>query len=462
MKQFLTDSVYYRKKSGFIFTNNILAWKIKKNKDEYSIVSNYLDKNIQRKIENEEIIAIVSPSNYRMLYDLKHLKTTKIYTPEFYESGRTFKLDNVKIVGEFNNYLKRSYLSYLNYSSLKNIGLNRIEQFVILLRIYLSSKMFLHDGLTLSSENTVIKSQKLKDKTVKITRLRFLNTVDLIQKELNVSFNEATKKILQMYVDLAISDPFYEDGFVIIKDLPKYSDVINLLKKILNKTIKYEIFSLTTVDTSTNIKSKHRVRRLLEDSSSFMDHYLSFQKEDYFEGKFLHKTDEISYGSIIKILKGLFPLKDTILTIKSLIKLSKINDDGRLLINKDIEKKIQLSENIDWIKDVTWEDIYKRDIADYNYILTQIKTKEDLFKCPICGSEYYNITPLRFFCRAQGCNFAFDRTTLCNVGIKTIEQAKMKEALENKKIFIRNNEGKNYLVYLRRNKDYFFLSLKEN
>lgn len=462
MYDFITDSVFLRKKKGFIFANSIFSWKIKKNKEDYEIVSHIHDIKLRSKLSNTELIAVVSPSNYKLLYDLKHLKVKKTYMPEFYENGKLVKFDNVYIVEQFNNFLKRGYLSFLNYGPLSKMGFNRIEQFIICLRILASENMILHDNVLLPQESYVHSSSFLKSKTVLLRRLRFSLVIGLLSKEMGLNFQQASKLLLQLYGELLISDPFHPEGFVVLRPSKEHSEILNLLKRLLNRKISYDVYILEVGDKDKKRTTKISIKKLSKGGDKIIDKYLLFQKEDYFEGKILNETGKPSLSHTMLSFLKFFPVKDTALTLKSLIKLEKIEEiDGSLRTSKLVKKRLSVKENMEWINVRTWEEIYKRDISDFNYFLNEIYSKKVIFKCPVCDEEDISSTPMRFFCTSSSCNFAFDRTTLNIVGVKSVDIDKMEEAFSNKAVFVKNSNGKNFISYLKNNKDYYFLSLKK-
>src|SRR5574344_951253 len=130
----ITDSLYHHSHNpDFFCSQELCKWTLISNKNDYNLVK----KEIRKMDFKDDVIAIVSPSNYKLLFDLKEFNVKRFYRPEFYEKRETFEVDYKKIDKLFENFLKRSYISYLNYEKLQNLGLNRIEQFVICLAFIL-------------------------------------------------------------------------------------------------------------------------------------------------------------------------------------------------------------------------------------------------------------------------------------------------------------------------------------
>ena len=463
MQVFLTDSIYYRDhQKGFIFANTIFSWKIKKKGEDFSVSSRIENTRLRNKLLNEKIVAVISPSNYKLLYDIRQLNISKIYTPESFEKGIPVKINRKEVDLNFNNFLKRGYLSYLNFTALQKMGFNRIEQFVITLRVFLSESMIVHDNLLFGKELYVESVKKSREKTVVIKKLRLPQTLNLIGEELGLDFQEATKLILQLYSEFAISDPFDPNGFVLLNENREYANIIELLKNVINKKISYDVFLITAREKDGTAKTRLSVRKLTSMPNPFLDAYLCFQKEDYFKGKALYATGKPRVVHNLFSFGKFFPIKDTILTIKSLIKLEKIEENkGGLIVLPKTKSRLSVKRNISWVSLKTWEDIYSRDVSEFAYFLSEMHGPTSNFRCPLCGEKEMLITPLRVFCKNQGCNFRFDRTTLNIVGVRVVSEDKMEEAFSNNVVFVKNKNGKNFISYLRNRDHYYFLSLKK-
>ena len=123
---------------------------------------------------------------------IKEFNVKRFYRPEFYERRETFEVDYRKIDKLFENFLKRSYISYLNYEKLQNLGLNRIEQFVICLAFILFKGYSNSDNLII--DNKVYKIEKIeKIRTVKIKNKQ-IDFLKCLENRIN-RFNKKNKKI---------------------------------------------------------------------------------------------------------------------------------------------------------------------------------------------------------------------------------------------------------------------------
>ena len=147
MKEYLTDSIYFKKNNTDFkfYPNEMFKWKISEGYDglEYS-KNGSLD-------SVSEITGLVSPSNYRLLHDILHIdNSASLYAPEYNKDKflSKYKVNKKEVFSEFDNYMKRSYISYLSYNSLKNIGLKRVEQFIILLASISYSNTKAYDNLS--------------------------------------------------------------------------------------------------------------------------------------------------------------------------------------------------------------------------------------------------------------------------------------------------------------------------
>ena len=98
---------------------------------------------------NDTIIAIIAPSNYKLIYDLIFTKKNfgkelKFYSWDSWNSRTTIPLlsNSELIEKEFDNYLKRGYLSLKLFHELAFYNFTRIEQFLIVLKIaFLNSQI---------------------------------------------------------------------------------------------------------------------------------------------------------------------------------------------------------------------------------------------------------------------------------------------------------------------------------
>lgn len=459
MINILTDSLYhFMRNKDFICKQELFKWSLKADKNEYSLIKKDLDKTVSKKLMDSEVIAIISPSNYKLLYDIKELNVKKIYAPEFYEKKKTMKVDFKKIEIEFEKFLKRSYLSYLNYENLQNLGLNRVEQFIIIMNFALFNHYKNLDNMTLQ-EGTyeVIKIEKTKDIILSSKRISFIKCLRLMNAKYNMSFEEASKFLLQQYSHLKISDVFSEEGFIPLQKI-ELDGFNQALFDILKNEYKAEEFKLTL-----KIKNKTKVifiKKLIGENKNVSNYY-GLQENYYSEGNTLEFNQrKYNIELIYDVLKKILPLKDFLLTIKSMIKLEKLKEEnGFLFVDSELVTKLNINYNKDWISPLIWNSIYEHQDYDFFNILDEIESTQIEFECPVCKNKNYETTPTKFFCKSYDCGFSFYRNSLKHLNVKAINASKFKEAMIHKKIFIKNNDGKNYTAFLKNRKGFYFLSL---
>lgn len=460
MYTYITDSLYfYKKNKDFLYKNELYKWTLKYSNKELKLHKKIIDNKIDKKLE-EEIIGIVSPSNYKLLFELKELNLKKIYYPEIFEKRLNIKINYKDIDILFEKFLKRSYLSFLNYEKLQRLGLNRVEQYIILLNIVGFSGYKNIDNILLN-KNYKIKDIKTEEIIVKPSgKISTLKAIRMISLKYNYSFDEASKLLFQLYGKLNISDPFQEEGFVLLKKIEEHNDLNILFLNILKNEFKIKK-QILLLEDEKGINKEIIINHLI-DFNKDLNNYFGFQEEEYFLEKYLIPNQELfNIEFIYENLKEIIPLRDFILTIKSLIKLDKVKiiKNYLYMLNEDI-KPLKIKHNYEWISKKKWKEIYELKTFSFNNILEEINIDSIDYSCPCCGYNDYIISPMRFFCKNRNCKFVFDRLTLKIVEVKPILEEKMKESLIHKKVFVRNKYGKNFVVYLRNKDNYFYLSLK--
>ena len=241
MKEYITDSIFIKNKNKDFkfFPLEIFKWKISEKNDELEYQKS------GKFPENSQITALVSPSNYRLIYDILLIdKNFSLYEPEYNKDNFYIKkeINKNKIISEFNKYMKRSYLSYLNYSTLKNIGLKRVEQFMIILSAISFKNMFVHDNAFFKSEfivkKIILDKNQVYKKDNKLDLIRFIY---VIHRKLNYTFLEVFSYILKLYSTLKCSDPFSDEGIVFFED---DNELYNIYKEIKEEEVYYNIVFL--------------------------------------------------------------------------------------------------------------------------------------------------------------------------------------------------------------------------
>jgi len=458
MKEFLTDSIYFKKKHKdfLFFANDIFIWRVDNKDNEF-----FFNKSIKKNIDfAEKISAVVSPSNYRLINDVLILDdNAKFYYPsknkDIFLKKNRFNVDKKAIKLEFERYMKRGYISYLSYSSLKNIGLKRIEQFVILLSSVSFEKDLMYDNIKIS-KNEIIKKviSDTEDKFFLNKKVKLLNFIYVVHNELNYEFIDIFSHILKLYSELKCTDPFDTNGVVFFED---DNPLYDIYKKISNKKVFYRkkiiyIDNNKIVVNTTNEKSK------------ILINYYFLQKEDYFEGKILESKKAFpSIINLIKYVNKIIPFKDVLLTLQLLERMNKISIfDMRISINSSIRKRLEIRNNKKWAELKTWSDIYKNLDYIYNDIIDPIYTEKIQFECPLCGNNVYSITPQQMFCSKMECNFAMYRTNLKSFGVKKISLDNMIDGLKNKSVLLEKDDGGQLPVFLKKNSDFYSFWINED
>lgn len=458
MISFITDSIYIKNKyRDFTFLSQAFIWKVKTHKNEAHIE--------KRNIHNLDIdyltyTGVVSPSNYRLQYELLTLnKETRFYAPEDFLERKPYWVDFKKVEKEFDNYLKRSFISYLNYDYLKNIGVKRIEQFIILLSTIASQNMKSIDNLSVPNNSVVESITKIKEDRIEINGIKLLNFINLLNKTFKYSFEDLSKAIIKEYSRLSITDPFVENGFYFIND--KNHDMYDIGKSLELISVDIDVYKCVIKDE----KEKKRtilIRKPKADISEHLYDYLYLQKEDYFPGKILRSNKEPDNILLVEqAINGLFPLKDFILTLKLLIKLKKIeNKNMNISVSNEVIEQLKPKANSAWVKKDIWNEIYSSESFNFSSIINPVDTKHSSFKCPVCGNENYKITPLKLFCGNIHCGFKFIRNNLKKFEINRISVENIIEGLNNGSILLRSEKNKNYSAFVENKGNTFYFLLK--
>jgi hypothetical protein len=443
---FITDSFKVKRERGdYILTNSIFNWQIKEENEEINLINKE-----RLKIYGENLRGIVSPSNYRLIYDILYIdKKAKFIKPENFDKNINYDVDLKKIFSEFEKFLKRSYLSFLSFEVLKNLGLKRIEQAVILLLFASFQKInnTVYDNVSLkkSTELTIKKIEFIKTETIGSDYVSLDKFINIVMRETNFSFIEILSYLQKLNSELIISDLFSEEGFKFLKK--EESELYDIYMKIKGqrKVEKYRIYSKEHSFFIYKTKNK----------DLFSDYHL-LQTGEYLEGMFIKGiTKKDILLDISNYAKKIMPIKDFFLSLQLLIKMGKISNE--LVLCEEIEPKIKLSKNLNWISLKKWEEIYNNLDYNFNYIIEPLEFKNEEFICPLCGEEYFNLTPSFLYCGNNNCNFKFSRTNIINFGFKKLNFDHMVKALSEKSILLKNKNGKNYPLFLDNNYNYYYL-----
>ena len=411
----ITDSIaIHRKNRDFFFCKDLFFWHFKGSGENFGV-----QKKLRKQISfGEEIIGICTSSNYRLQYELKNIGCTKIYYPEFYEKRKLFKISPEV---EFDKYLKRSYLSLLNYDSLKHLGLNRIEQFLVCLTFLGVQKKF--------SDNIYLKGffEEIESKIVEYEYKKFkiINVLAFLESK-GMPFSDAFRFLLSQAGSMNISDPFLS-SFALLSKIEHGKELLSCLRG------KYK-------ETKCKIGDKYTVLKTF-DSPYHLEQLKEYKKGDWIE------PDEVRWAKRLElawdVLKDIMPLKDFLMTVDSLKEMGRL-DENLYYVGENLFPK----DNVNWISKKTWAQIYKEQSYSFNDIIDLIRVSKNSFECPLCGNNSFRSTPISFYCK---CGFSFKRKSF-NI---SISQDKMIEALKFKKLFLKTKTSSIKVELKNKGRSYF-------
>lgn len=458
MNSFITDSLFIKKQyPDFTFVSQAFIWKVKTFKNEIEVKKENI---YNLDTEFLSFTGIISQSNYRLQYELLDLnKETRFYSPENFEKRIPYGV-NFKVVEKaFSNYLKRGFISYLNYEHLKNIGLKRIEQFVLMLSTIATQNIKSIDNIQNSPVGTVVSYEKFKTEKINLTGIQLLKFITVLNKYFRFSFEELSKYLIKEYSKLTITDPFDENGFFFLKN--ENEEIFDIAKSLEFINLEIDIYKCSIKDEKGKIKVIY-IKKAKEDISEHLIDYLQLQKDDYFIGKFINPSKEVNSILLLEqTLKEIMPLKDFVLTLKLLLKLKKIIiNDLYLYVEESNIPILKPKSNASWINKNIWKEIYDSVSFNFSTIIDPVDITNKAFKCPLCGEEHYTISPLKIFCGNKKCGFKFLRKNLTNFGVDRVSIESIVESLNNEGIMIKNNKNKNLSAFIEQKGKTFYLSIK--
>jgi len=148
MTIYLTDNPIVKKNiPGSILLYQIYNWRViydKDNKDIdldiFKITNSFKRKQYKEAINHHNrIIGVVAKSNYKLLYEITSIKKKRkeIFFWENFPKRKKEAFDKKHLEFEFNKYLQRSYFSRVVYDKLAAFNMQRIEQFLIYIALYM-------------------------------------------------------------------------------------------------------------------------------------------------------------------------------------------------------------------------------------------------------------------------------------------------------------------------------------
>jgi hypothetical protein len=454
VKTFLTNSLYIKKKyPDFIFLKDIFSWTVKENKNGY--MDFFSKKKVFDTIE-PPLVSIISPSDYRLIYDILTIDPNSIfYKPEDFSFGKRkrFLFNKKSVQNEFFKYMKRSYLSYLNYSELSSLGLKRIEQFVMLMSIQSFNSFKEYDNILLRDYGRILSIKKVKEEKIIIDNINLSKFIYVLNKELSFSFEDISKYLLKLHGELIISDPFLESGFKFLKE--DNSEIYDIYSEIIG-THKIDIYE-AIIEFDSGKKQKIFIKK--GNVSKNVSNYLLLQNENYFEGKNLHS--EKIYPNLVLLYNSLsfiMPFRDFFMTLRLLLKMKKIKENKMsFYIEEDFIKKMQIKKNLGWLNRNIWKEIYSNQDFLFGSIVDPINCSSIEFVCPECGNRDYLITPQKVFCRDKKCSFRFNRVNLKSFGVPKISILEVIQSLNSESILLKKSNGSSLPVFLNSKNSYYYL-----
>jgi len=386
---YITDNPKIAKTiNGSILAYQLFDWRIEivSEKDLYetditnfNLSKKHKLKSIKEDISlHSEIIAIVTRSNYKMIYELIHLeeqgkKVTIYFWDRWFIKKKKEYIKKLKINNEFEKYLERGFLTKLTYQQLSFLNLQRIEQFIVFLALNVISlginkETQIHiDNYTPEAENSDI----LLEDLIKVISFKKNNPIYIVDK------------LMYHSREGHISDPFL--GKL------KFLTENNTLKKMYDSGNKGEEYILT---------------------------------------------------ELLKILGTIMPNTDILKTCRFLIKnnIVFINEVGELEFEHSLTKE-DIRYYLPYISKQRWADIYLNQNYSFSGVLPSLQFGELSYSCPVCGSTEYRITPLHFFCSDSLCRFQMDRIIKPAGLPKKITDWDFKRLIKYKHTIVKNRMG---------------------
>lgn len=378
MNLIITDNPNFHDKSNSesLLLYQIFDWRIKVKELDFEIIDSN-DLNIdneetfelkkrfkkglyRKKIQlNPNIIAIVSPSNYKLIFELIHIagiynKNLTFYTWDGWPARKEFFVDAEKIKKLFFNYIQRGYLTKISYQDLEYFNMQRIEQFIIVAAIAIGGKHIK------TNDYGFVKAKFFKDSDTSLSLL--------IQKLLlkNKSVYKTVDKLMYNSRKNEINDPF--TGALKFRKVPK-----NSIKK------QFDLIEFSDIEKF--------------DSN---DNYLD--------------SNPINVFSISLLLKDIMPLTDILKTIRFLEKndlISSGNENGILTLKEYIE--FDFLKYKAYIDSKLWKRIYLSESYVFSDTFPKINIVPLAYHCPICGSTSFRMTPKHFYCSDISCKLYVNR-----------------------------------------------------
>lgn len=397
----------------------IFDWRVSENKDienEFILKAKFKSNQFKKSfLSYTKIVAIITPSNYKLIYDLLYIKKTYFkeivfYSWDSFSSRKALNFDTKLNTKLFFQYIQRGYLTLLLYKQLSHFNLQRIEQFSLLIATSMINKTMDCGNLVGSLKNYKPKQLELID-TLGILRILCYS---------GYSIRKAVDKLIYHSRKLDITDPFLGELRFLKED--------NSLYKI------YTEFKDSPV-------------------------YLGIDSE-------FSKDNGCGITAIYELVKGFLPITDLLKTLRFLEKngiLNSINKKCTLeplyeFNNQDIK------QYINYVSPSKWNEIYKSGTYDFNTYFPLISIVEEKYECPLCGSTKLSITPTKFFCSDNSCAFQVNRLIKPGGIKKTIKEKELVRMIKYGDTIIKNKIGGYNRFFLNRlgNRFYVVSQIEKN
>lgn len=357
--------------------------------DEFELKKRFKKSLYRKKIElNSIIIAIVAPSNYKLLYDLiyiknKYNKKIVFYTWDSWLKHKESKINEAYIKKLFNEYIQRGYLTKLIYTELEYFNLQRVEQFLILTAISIGSKY------------------------IKTNKDGYLEH-DFFTEELNI--NSIMKKIL-------------------LKNQSVHKTVDKLIYHSRKNDINDPFFrKILFINDNKNSLKKYY--------SSIDNSLIKISDNNYLN------ENPVNIFSITLMLSGILTLTDILKTIRFLEKNDLIKSDGEngILTLKEFYD-FNFLEYKDYINFEKWNSLYHTKTYSYGDFFPPIRIQSLTYKCPFCGSSEFKVSPKHFYCTDITCKLYVNR--LINPGgvVKQVSELEFIRLINHGSTIIKNKIG---------------------
>jgi len=491
MKKLCFSDILFFKKNQCIYTKKIYDLKIDfLSRNKFQINFNFI-KNVSKFFKNIEQLDeidfsfFISSSNYffqkNVLDFYEQNINANVNINLLNEKKEQICLKEIKkeeLTIKNKSYLLRSYLTNINYASLNNINLNRIEQYLFLMYLehldyfkFKSINIPVKTDLMLKIENYknyendfFSKLKKIEDvKKNKFSTLEFLLLISKVRKiELKYAFKRLYKEFQNF---LNISDPFI--GYFEIFNINDFyfKDEVILLQMIANKIENRKMF-LKKIDVldkkeqnsllkTVGINEKRANLNLTEKERDILEIYFNIflYKEDKKNAKIeinskeLKKDNLISLYYMVSYNNYFIPIEDFFSTLYHLLNRDFLLTDENycsVVINPLLKNKLFFEDNAYYLNLKEILSKFKHFIFDEEEIFELpffplLKIKELSFECPVCKEKTYKIDYNFLFCSNNNCQFKFNRRNLSKQGIKLVNIKDIIKGLQLPSVYLENS-----------------------